>query len=214
MVRSVSPSISVILLNRNFRLSRNFRFGFQQPHTILEFLFLKREAPIKPSLAAACLSRIAHFGSKLLRNPDLPLAQPATPTPLHRFASSRTDLFDHQALVTLLAAAAPQSVSPCSQRAAASDGSPPTVANNNVHASPAVHPSSPAVAVNWSATSSRFACTLTVGRQWVRKRPPQRNQLRKRHSSLGRGLFEVLCLVGGRMEPPGLEPSLDRKSVV
>src|ERR1035438_4772362 len=99
MVRSVSPSISVILLNRNFRLSRNFRFGFQQPHTILEFLFLKPEAPIKPSWEAACLSRIAHFGSKLLRNPDLPLAQPTTPTPLHLFASSRTDLFDHQALV-------------------------------------------------------------------------------------------------------------------
>src|ERR1035437_10207524 len=94
---------------------------------------------------------------QLLRNPDLPLAQPTTPTPLHLFASSRTDLFDHQALVTLLAAAAPQSVSPCSQRAAASDGSPPTTANNNVHASPAVHPSSPAAAANWSATSSRFA---------------------------------------------------------
>src|ERR1035437_10855232 len=75
-------------------LSRNFRFGFQQPHTILEFLFLKPEAPIQPSWAAACLSRIAHFGSKLLRNPDLPLAQPTTPTPLHLFASSRTDLFD------------------------------------------------------------------------------------------------------------------------
>src|ERR1019366_5333384 len=43
------------------------------------------------------------------------------------------------------------------QTTVSSDGSPPTAANNSGHVSPAVHPSSPAAAASWSATSSRFA---------------------------------------------------------
>src|ERR1019366_3529062 len=43
------------------------------------------------------------------------------------------------------------------QTTVSSDGSPPTTANNSGHVSPAVRPSSPVVAVSWSATSSRFA---------------------------------------------------------
>ena len=43
------------------------------------------------------------------------------------------------------------------QTTVSSDGSPPTTANNSGHVSPAVRPSSPAVAASWSATSSRFA---------------------------------------------------------
>src|ERR1017187_10257788 len=43
------------------------------------------------------------------------------------------------------------------QTTVSSDGSPPTAANNSGHVSPAVHPSSPAAAASWSATSSRCA---------------------------------------------------------
>src|ERR1019366_10693858 len=43
------------------------------------------------------------------------------------------------------------------QTTVSSDGSPPTAANNSGHVSPAVHPSLPAAAASWSATSSRFA---------------------------------------------------------
>lgn len=67
---------------------RNFRFGFQQPHTILEFLFLKPDGVIKASWAAPYLFRIARVGKKLPRNPDLPLAQPELRTSLAAYITN------------------------------------------------------------------------------------------------------------------------------
>src|SRR5271167_640235 len=96
----------------------NFRFGFRQPHTILEFLFFKPEGLIKASWAAVCLFRIAHVGRKLLRSPDLPLAQPTPRTPL-RLLPPFCRIYFPSFSVTLPVAAAPQSAAPCSQRAAA-----------------------------------------------------------------------------------------------
>jgi hypothetical protein len=54
------------------------------------------------------------------------------------------------------AAVAPRLAAPCCQTAAASGDSPPAAANNSGHVSPAFHPSSPAVAANWSAANQEM----------------------------------------------------------
>ena len=58
--------------------------------------------------------------------------------------------------------AAHQSAAPCRQIAASPNGSPPTAASNNGHASPIARPSSPAFLANSLATSSRSSSAAPV----------------------------------------------------
>ena len=55
----------------------------QSPCSIVGFPFLKFQATIKASSAAACLFNIAHLGGTSLRNPDRPLVKLIPQTPLH-----------------------------------------------------------------------------------------------------------------------------------